>query len=77
MKIKYTHRVIHKDGGVFFAKLETKGHRMYVSDVTKPDGTVTHEADDYECRDDTVEEYFSTPPGWWVCAKLNAFKGNK
>lgn len=77
MRVKWTHKIVHKDGGVFFAKLETKEHRMYVSAVTKPDGTVTYEADDYVCRDNTVEEYFSTPIGYWVCTKLNAFKGNK
>lgn len=77
MGIKWTHKVVYKDGGVFFAKLETNGRMLYVSEVTSSDGVVTHESDCCKCRANTVEEYFSTPPGSWECTKLNSFKGNK
>ena len=77
MRVKYTHKVVYIGGGVFFAKIDVKGRRMYVSEVTRPDGAITYEADSWVCREATVEEYFSTPIGSWQCTKLNTFKGNK
>ena len=73
----WTHRLTHREGGIFFARLDVEECRMYVSEVTHEDGFVECSDTDYYCEADSVEEHFSSPAGWWECAKLNKFKGNK
>lgn len=73
----WTHRLTHREGGTFFARLDVEDGRMYVSEVTHDDGFVECSDTDYHCEADSVEEHFSSPEGWWECAKLNKFKGNK
>lgn len=72
----WTHKLTHKDGGTFFARLDVDGSRMYVSDVLHNGGFVECAADNYRCEASSVWEHFSHPP-YWKCIKLNKFKGNK
>ena len=72
----WTHRLTHKDGGTFFARLDIEECRMYVSDVIHDDGFVECAEDNYCCEASSVWEHFSAPP-YWKCVKLNKFKGNK
>ena len=73
---KWTHKLTHKDGGTFFARLDVDEARMYVSDLIHDDGFVECAGDNYCCEASSVWEHFSEPPHW-KCVKLNKFKGNK
>lgn len=45
----WTHRLTHREGGTFFARLDVEECRMYVSEVTHDDGFVECSDTDYHC----------------------------